>query len=63
MIKHYHENKGDATVWHDGSLADCPETEWTIAKLTDGTPARLARGMSISLPPERFPSFRIRDEK
>ena len=57
MIKHYHKNDGDQTVYHDGSLSDCPETEWRDI-LVDGKPARFAVGMSITLPPNTSSRFR-----
>lgn len=58
MIKHYHKNDGDRTVYHDGSLSDCPETEWSDILTIEGKPAKLAVGMSISLPPNT--SSRVR---
>lgn len=60
MIKHYHEDKGDETIWHDGSLADCPETKWADVLTCDGKPARLAYGMSVSLPPNHTSRVRRR---
>lgn len=53
MIQHYHKDEGEKTVYHDGSLADCPDTEWDAVVTMDGKPARMARGMSVSIHPER----------
>jgi hypothetical protein len=54
-LKHIHESGGP---WHDGSLADCPETVWDEVMTTDGKPARLARGMSVQEAPEGPNRFR-----
>lgn len=62
MVRHYHKNEGDNIVWHDGSLADCPETEWVDwIILDDGRTARMAIGMSVSLPPKTATRFRYID--
>ena len=52
MIKHTHSIGDETQVWHEGSLGSCPETIWDEVETVDGKPARLARGMSVQMPPE-----------
>ena len=56
-LKHIHAI--GSTDWHNGSLADCPETEWDDIETLDGKPARMARGMSVQLPPETSRRLRL----
>lgn len=50
MIRHFHKDEDENTVWHDGSLADCPETEFFDVTGSDGKPALMAIGFSCARP-------------
>lgn len=50
MIRHFHKDEGDNTVWHDGDLVECAEIEYFDLAPVDGVPARMAVGFSCSRP-------------
>ena len=58
MIKHTHNLDGESSVWHDGSLADCPDSTYTEIPLEDGRTARFYHGMSVTPPPDTVNRFR-----
>src|ERR1700690_4098348 len=57
VIKHTHNLDGESSVWHDGSLASCPDSTWTEILFED-KPARFYHGMSVTLPPDTTNRFR-----
>lgn len=49
MIRHCH-SMDDTAPWHDGSLADCPETIKYLNTTIDGQSYFLCEGFSVSGP-------------
>jgi hypothetical protein len=44
-IKHTHDTNTEPCIWHDGSLADCPESKWIEVQ-----GGRFYEGFSVQLP-------------
>ncbi len=59
--RHTHNPYDDSCVWHEGSLADCPESTWTEI-MYEGKPARFYHGLSVTLPPNTSTRLRLIDQ-
>ena len=62
MIRHTHNPHNENCVWHDGSLADCPDSTYTEVALDDGRKARFYHGLSMTPPPATSKRLRLIDD-
>lgn len=59
-IRHTHNLGDENVVWHDGSLADCPESTYDEI-VYEGKPARFYHGMSVTPAPDTTKRLRLID--
>ena len=61
IVKHTHSPGEHSSVWHEGSLAECPDSTWTEI-MYEGKPARFYHGLSVTLPPNTSKRLRLIDK-